>query len=36
METAERTSPRLRSNVRRVDYLDAVRYAKEYIAAGDI
>ncbi len=28
--------PRFRSNVRRGDYLEAVRHAKEYIAAGDV
>ena len=35
-DTADLKSSRLRSNVRRADYLKAVERAREYIAAGDI
>lgn len=35
-EAAGPATPRLRSNVRRADYLAAVERAKEYIAAGDV
>lgn len=35
-EASGEIPPRFRSNVRRGDYLEAVRRAKEYIAAGDV